>query len=196
MPVRCSILPTLLEKATGLPLAPRYAPEQIAARVGEIASALDTEPREPALVLIGILKGGSFLLADLARRLSRPAACEYISVRRAEGVDEILQIDFFTGFAVRDRPIVLVKDVVHTGVIETYLSEQLRADGATDVRLAAIVDKPAERRTAIVCDFPLFTADDGIFAGYGMEYRGRYGNLPWVGEVTDSARETTGSSRP
>lgn len=184
-----------MHKKNGLSLATLYSPEQIASRVGEIASALNSEPREDALVLIAILKGASFFLADLARRLSRPAACEYISVRRAEGAHDVLQIDFFTGFAVRGRPVLLLKDVSNTGVIETYLSEQLRSDGASEVRLAAIVDKPSERHTAIVCDFPLFTAERGIFAGYGMEYRGQFGNLPWIGEIPGPVRETAGPVR-
>jgi hypoxanthine phosphoribosyltransferase len=184
-----------LRKPEDVPLVSRYAPEQIAARVGEIAALLDGEPHKPDLILVGILKGASFLLSDLARALTRPAACEYINVKRMEGADEILQIDFETGFAVRDRPVLLVKDVVNTGVIETYLTQQFQADGASGVRLAAIVDKPSERRTAIACDFPLFTAESGVFAGYGMEYRGRYGQLAWVGEVPSSARETSGSAR-
>lgn len=179
-----------LNKEDARSLAPLYAPEQIATRVAEIGSALDGEPHDGPLVLIAILKGASFFLADLARRLSRPVACEYMSVRRAEGAHDVLQIDFFTGFPVRDRSVLLLKDVVNTGVIETYLSEQLRSEGASEVRLAAIVDKPSERHTAIVCDFPLFVAERGVFAGYGMEYRGRFGHLPWIGEVPDSLRET------
>ena len=184
-----------MRKPEQVPLALRWAPEQIAGRVAEVASALDAEVRDPHLILVGILKGASFLLSDLARKLERATACEYISVRRAEGADEILQIDFVTGFAVRGRPVLLVKDVVNTGVIETYLAQQFQADGAAGVRLAAIVDKPGERRTEIACDFPLFTAETGVFAGYGMEYRGRYGQLPWIGEVPDSSRETSDSRR-
>ena len=118
-----------MRKPEQVPLALRWKPEEIAARVAEVASALDREVREPHLILVGILKGASFLLADLARKL------------------------------------------------------------------AAIVDKPGERRTEIACDFPLFTAETGVFAGYGMEYRGRYGQLPWIGEVPESSRETIESRR-
>lgn len=164
-------------------LEPRWEAERIAARIAEIAAAIDEERRDVPLVLIGILKGASFFLADLARRVSSPVGCEYINVRREGGSDEILQIDFFTGFSVAGRSLLLLKDVVNTGVIETYLIEQLRAEGAAEVRLAAIVDKRAERTTAIRADFALFTAERGVFAGYGMEYGGHFGNLPYVAEV-------------
>jgi hypoxanthine phosphoribosyltransferase len=78
---------------------------------------------------------------------------------------------------------VLLKDVVNTGVIETYLSDQLRGGGAESVRIAAIVDKPHERKTDLAVDYALFTSEGGTFVGYGMEHRGRWGNLPYVGEI-------------
>lgn len=165
----------------------RYEADRIATRVTEVASALDEEFRERSLVLISILKGASFFLADLARRLSVPVSCEYINVRREKGSDEILQIDFSTGFPVGGRAILLLKDVVNTGIIENYLIEQLRAEGASLVRLAAIVDKPQERKAEISVDFPLFTADRGLFAGYGMEYNGQYAHLPYIAEVQEVA---------
>ena len=157
----------------------------IASRVSEVATALDGEFRDRHLMLIAILKGASFFLTDLARRISVPTSCEYISVRRAEGSGEILQIDFSTHFVLTGRPVLLLKDVVNSGVIENYLIDHVRALGASLVRLAAILDKPKERKTAVPVDFPLFAVEKGIFAGYGMEYKGRYANLPYIGQVQE-----------
>lgn len=161
----------------------RYEADRIAGRVTEVAAALEGEFRGRPLLLISVLKGSSFFLADLARRMTAPVCCEYISVRREKGSDEILQIDFSTGFSVGDKPVLLLKDVVNTGIIESYLIDHLRSSGASVVRLAAIVDKPQERRTEIRVDYPLFAADRGIFCGYGMEYRGQYAHLPYIAEV-------------
>ena len=160
----------------------RFEADRIAARVAEIARRLDEDFRGRSLVLLSILKGAAFFAADLSRRLTIPLRLEYISVRRAEG-EEILQIDFATGFDVAGRAVVLVKDVVNTGVIETYLSDQLRGGGAESVRIAAIVDKPHERKTDLAVDYALFTSEGGTFLGYGMEYRGGFGNLPFVAEI-------------
>jgi hypoxanthine phosphoribosyltransferase len=165
-----------------LNLERRFEADRIAARIGEVARRLDEDFRDQPVVLLSILKGGAFFGADLSRRMQAPLALEYISVKRAG--DEILQIDFVTGFAVAGRPVVLLKDVVNTGVIETYLSDQLRAGGAGSVRIAAIIDKPHERKTDLAVDYPLFTSEGGIFVGYGMEHRGRYGNLPYVAEIS------------
>jgi hypoxanthine phosphoribosyltransferase len=160
----------------------RFEADRIAARIGEIARRLDEDFRDRPLVLLAILKGAALFAADLSRRLTIPLGLEYISVRRAEG-SEILQIDFATGFEIRGRSVVLLKDVVNTGVIETYLSNQLRGGGAESVRIAAIVDKPHERKTDLAVDYALFTSEGGTFVGYGMESRGRWGNLPYVGEI-------------
>jgi len=166
------------------PFERRFEAERIAARVAEVARRVDEDFREQPLVILSILKGGAFFAADLARQLRTPVTLEYISVRRAEGTDEILQIDFATGFDVAGKPVVLLKDVVNTGVIETYLSDQLRGGGGGSVKFAAIVDKPHERKTELSVDYPLFTSEGGTFVGYGMEYRGRYANLPYVAEIS------------
>jgi hypoxanthine phosphoribosyltransferase len=168
-------------------LAPRYTAEAIAARVDEVARALDREFAGQSLVLVSILKGASVFLADLARRVSIPVGCEYISVRRAEHPEKILQIDFFTHFAVGGQSVLLLKDVVNTGVIETYLINTLRDQGAALVKLAAIIDKASERTNDVVVEYPLFSAAGGHFAGYGMEYRGRDANLPYIAEVVGEA---------
>ena len=173
-------------------LEPRYSPETIAERVDAVAHALDAEFAGQSLVLVSILKGASVFLADLARRISVPVACEYISVRRDKHPENILQIDFSTDFVIGGRPVLLLKDVVNTGVIETYLIDHLRDQGASMVKLAAIIDKAGDRTTDIVVAHPLFSAAGGHFAGYGMEYRGRYANLPYIAEVVGDTGPTPG----
>jgi hypoxanthine phosphoribosyltransferase len=167
-----------------LNLERRFEADRIAARIAEVAGRLDEDFRDRSVVLLSILKGAAFFAGDLSRRMRTPLALEYISVRRAEGNDEILQIDFATGFDVSGKHVVLLKDVVNTGVIETYLSNQLQAGGVASVRIAAIIDKPHERKTDLAVDYPLFTSEGGTFVGYGMEHRGRYGNLPYVAEIS------------
>lgn len=166
-----------------LRVEPKYDAERIAARVGELAAWLDREFASEPPALVSILKGSSFLLADLARRMSVPLSCEYISVSRQAAPDEILRIDFATAFPMSERPVVLLKDVVNSGVIETYLMTHLAAAGASRIRLVAIVDKVSERKTDLKVDFALFTAEHGRFAGYGMEAAGRWAHLPYIAEV-------------
>ena len=116
-----------------------------------------------------------------------PLSCEFINVSRQEGSHEVLQIDFATAFPFAGRPVVLLKDVVNSGVIETYLLNQLAAAGAAPIRLVSIVDKRPERKTDLEVDFALFSADRGRFVGYGMELDGRWAHLPYIAEVSEAA---------
>ncbi|MEP6995847.1 MAG: phosphoribosyltransferase family protein [Acidobacteriota bacterium] len=162
----------------------RHDAHQIAERVEAIASEIDRELRGRSAMVVSILKGSAFFMADLTRKMKGAFSCQYLHVRRVEGAHDVLQIDFNTGFTVRDKHVLLLKDVVHTGVIETYLMDQLRDDGAASLSLAAIVDKPLDRKTAVSVDFCLFPAErGGVFAGYGMEYEGLHAHLPDILEV-------------
>jgi hypoxanthine phosphoribosyltransferase len=165
-----------------LRLETRYEADRITGRVRELAAHLDGLYANDPPVLVAVLKGASFLLADVARQMNGPLACEYIAVsRQAEA--EILQIDFATAFPIANRSIVLLKDVVHTGVVETYLMTHLTAAGAASIRLVSIVDKKPDRTTDVVVDFALFSSDRGRFVGYGMEHAGRYAHLPYIAEI-------------
>jgi hypoxanthine phosphoribosyltransferase len=162
----------------------RYESALIADRIEAVAGAIDRDVRKTPLVLVSILKGSAFFMADLARKMRGPFSCEYLHVRRAEGARDVMQIDFTTGFEVRGRHVLLLKDVVHSGVIETYLMEYLRGAGAASLLLAAIVDKPLDRKTNVAVDFSLFTAEgNGLYAGYGMEHDGASAHLPDIYEV-------------
>ena len=162
----------------------RHDSREIAERVDAVAGDIDRQLRGLPVVVVSILKGSAFFMADLARRLHGTFSCQYLHVRRVEGAHDVLQIDFTTGFTVRDKHVLLLKDVVHTGVIETYLMDQLRSEGAAALSLAAIVDKPLDRKTNVGVDFCLFLAEKGgVFAGYGMEFEGLHAHLPDIHEV-------------
>lgn len=162
----------------------RYESRLIAERVEAVAGAIDRDVQDRPLVVVSILKGSAVFLADLVRRMTGPFSCEFLHVRRAEGARDVLQIDFTTGFNVRGKHVLLLKDVVHTGVIETYLMDHLRGAGAESLRLAAIVDRPLDRKTNVPVDFSLFSSEaDGLYAGYGMEHEGLHAHLPDIYEL-------------
>ena len=163
-------------------LAPRHSAREIEARVIETASRIDRDYQSRPLVLVSILKGSAFFLADLSRRLNRAHGYEFINVtRRESGGSESIEIDFSTPLSVAGKDVVVLKDVVNTGIIETYLMNQLRNDGPASIRFAAIVDKPQERRSSLLVDYVLFTDNASeILVGYGMEHGGRYGHLPHI----------------
>jgi hypoxanthine phosphoribosyltransferase len=162
----------------------RYESRLIADRVEAVAGAIDRDLRERPLVVVSILKGAGIFMADLTRRMKGPFACEYLHVRRAAGDGDVLQIDFTTGFAIKGWHVLLLKDVVHTGITESYLMDHLRDGGAASLKLAAIIDRPLDRKVNVPVDFSLFSSEsEELYAGYGMEHEGQHAHLPDIYEV-------------
>lgn len=162
----------------------RYTAADIAQRIKDVGQKITADyPEDGALVLIGILKGAGFFLADLARAIARPSKAEYIDVLRGDLDEEIVDFHFVTKFQVRDKDLIILKDVVRSGVIESYLLNQLREQGPRSIRFAALVDRPHERKSSLLVDYVLLPSEDGVLVGYGMEYKGEAGNLPFIAQV-------------
>lgn len=175
----------------------RFGPDEIANRVYAVGQRIAADFPNGPIVLIAVLKGGALLMADLARAIPRPARLEYIDVIRG-GEEEIVDFHFVTPFDVKGADIIIVKDVIRSGIIESYLSDQLREEGPKSIRFAAIVDRPQERKSSLLVDYVLFPSEDGVLVGYGMEYQGEGGNFPFIGKVRtpgDSPFDRTGPIR-
>jgi hypoxanthine phosphoribosyltransferase len=156
-------------------------------RVQALGRRIDAELAAEDPLVLSLIGGSLVLLADLLRAVSRPLRYELIHVvYGTPQLDETLQIYFPFPIDVGGQSLLLLKDVASTGVIETYLSNELRERGARAVRFAALIDVPSERKTEFAVDYPLFTEErQGAFVGYGLKRDGRYGNLPFLGRIQD-----------
>jgi len=161
----------------------RYGAAEIARRIQDIGRRISYDYPEGPIVLIAILKGAGFFVADLARAVSRPARCEYIDVIRKGDEEEITNINFITSFDAPDANLIVLKDVTRSGVVETYLMNQLREHNPRSIRFAALVDRPQERKSSLLVDYVLFPSEEGVLVGYGMEYHGEGGNFPFIAQV-------------
>lgn len=161
----------------------RYGPAEIARRIQDVGRRISYDYPQGPIVLIAILKGAGFFVADLARAVSRPARCEYIDVIRKGNEEEITNFDFVTPFDVADTNLVILKDVTRSGIVESYLMNQLREQNPRSIRFAALVDRPQERKSSLLVDYVLFPSEEGILVGYGMEYQGEGGNFPFIAQV-------------
>lgn len=160
-----------------------FSAEEIHRRVRELGQRLDRElPGDP--LLVSLLGGSVIFLADLVRAIPRPVRYEFIHVEATGSGEGPRSLHFPVPFAVAGESVVLLKDVVTTGITEVYLVDQLRNQGAREVKLAALVDIPGERRTDVEPDYAVLTAErPGRLVGYGLKHRGRHGNLPYVGRL-------------
>lgn len=167
-------------------ISPLFSAEVIAGRVRELGAAIRQDAGTSEVFLLGILKGASLFLADLLRATAGNVSYGFIDVIRdsADDVADALEIDFLSFTDIRGRNVFVLKDVVTTGIIESYLLGQLRMHQPASLRLVALLDKPAARTTDVKTDFRAFTIEDGaMYAGYGLEQSGQFGNLPYIGRV-------------
>ena len=168
-------------------ITPIFTAEQIATRVRDLGSEIRRDAGHEEVFLLGILKGTALFLADLLRAIPGDASFAFIDVVRDaadQPIADAVEIDFLSFNDIRGRHVYLLKDVVHSGIIENYLFSQLRTHEPASLRLVALLDRPNSRTIDVQADFRAFTIDeDGTWVGYGLEELRRYGNLPYIGRV-------------
>jgi hypoxanthine phosphoribosyltransferase len=169
-------------------IRPVFSAEQIASRVRDVGSEIRRDAGDAEVFLLGILKGTALFLADLLRAIPGPASFAFIDVVRDasdQTTADAVEIDFLSFNDIRGRHVYLLKDVVHSGIIENYLFTQLRTHEPANLRLVALLDRPNARTVDVRTDFRAFTIDeDGTWVGYGLEQMRRFGNLPYIGRMT------------
>jgi hypoxanthine phosphoribosyltransferase len=158
--------------------------EQIQARVRELAREIVRDHPEPAdLHLICVLKGAFMFQADLIRALARPVTIDFMAVSSyAKGTTTSGEVrlikDLDTGL--QGRNVIIVEDIVDTGLTLSYLQEILHARGPRSLRTACLLSKPSRRVVDVKVDYVGFTIEDKFVVGYGLDYAEKYRNLPYI----------------
>jgi hypoxanthine phosphoribosyltransferase len=163
--------------------------EEVQARVGELGAQLaaDYEGRDP--VLVSVLKGSIIFLADLVRAMPIPLAIDLMEVSsygastESSGQVRILK-DLST--SIEGREVIVVEDIIDTGLTLNYLLRYLHDKGPASIRICCLLDKPARRLAPIEIDYRGFTIPDRFVIGYGLDYGERYRNLPYIGVLRPS----------
>jgi len=161
-----------------------YDAQTIENRIVAVGGRIRRELLDHDPLFVSIMGDSVVFLADLIRAIEQPIRFEFVQVHYTASSrdDQILNIHYPISLSVADQTIVIVKDVVASGVIETYLRNQFLDRGASQVFLSALIDLEEERTTDIEVDFRLFAPkSNAAFVGYGLKHRGRYGNLPYIG---------------
>jgi hypoxanthine phosphoribosyltransferase len=164
--------------------------EQIQAKLDELAAGIDEDHRGREVLLVGILKGAFVLIADLARRLTVPVSVDFMAVSsygsatRTSGVVRILK-DLDAD--IEGRHVVLVEDIVDSGLTLNYLLRNLRSRGPASLEVLALLTKPSEQRVDLPIRYHGFEVPDVFVVGYGLDYAERYRNLPFVATLRPEA---------
>ena len=162
--------------------------EQIRARVAELAREIaGSYGPEEDLHLVAILKGAFLFLGDLIRQMDRQVTMDFMAVSsygkgtRSSGEVRMVK-DLDAGL--EGRNVIIVEDIVDTGLTLSYLQEILRARSPKSLRTACLLSKPSRRKVDVKVEYVGFTIEDHFVVGYGLDYGERYRNLPYIGVIT------------
>ncbi len=176
-------------------ITPLFDAARIARAVTDLGRRIGEEIGGEDPLVVSLLGGSVIFLADLLRSIASPLRFEFIHVAYSSGGAEaqVLEIQYPMPLDLGGQSLLLLKDVVASGVIESYLASQFRERGARAVRFAALIDMPEERKIGFAIDYAAFTVPrEGTLVGYGMKHGGRFGNLPYIGRFTapEESRES------
>jgi hypoxanthine phosphoribosyltransferase len=159
--------------------------ERIQARVRELGAQIARDYAGRELVLVGVLKGSFLFLADLARAIpSHDLRVEFLGVQSygdETSSSGVVQITFDLTKPIDGKHVLVVEDIVDTGLTMDYIISNLQTRHPASVKLCALLHKPARMKKACVIDYLGFTIEDLFVIGYGLDYAQRYRNLPFIG---------------
>lgn len=152
----------------------------IARRVEELGARISADYRGREPLMVGILKGSTIFLADLVRAVDLPVTVDFVAISSyghsttSSGVVRILK-DLEE--SIEGRHVLIVEDIVDTGLTLNYLRENLLARMPASLKICALLDKPSRRKVPVPVDYLGFTIPDEFVVGYGLDYREQYRNL-------------------
>ncbi|MDN5293717.1 MAG: hypoxanthine phosphoribosyltransferase [Eubacteriales bacterium] len=155
--------------------------EAIAERVRELGEQISRDYQGKNLLVVGILKGALVFMADLVRQINIPVRLDFMVVSSYGSSSEtsgVVRILKDLDMSVEGWHVLLVEDIIDTGLTLKYLRDNLLARGPESVKICALLDKPARRRVEVQADYCGFTIPDAFVVGYGLDYAEKYRNLP------------------
>jgi hypoxanthine phosphoribosyltransferase len=172
-----------------------FTREQIAARVVELARDISRDYALHPPLLISVLKGAVYFLTDLSRAIEIPVAVDFMAVTSygsAPAQSGVVRLIKDLDVEITNRHVVLVEDIIDTGLTAGYLLRLLQARSPASLQICTLLDRPRRR---ILEELPIayrgFEVPDRFLVGYGLDYRERYRHLPFIGVLKESALQAS-----
>lgn len=158
-----------------------FSPVEIADRVAELGAEISADYADRSLVLIGLLKGVTFFLADLARAVTRPLAIDFLAVAaRTDTNDEPVRLSTSLDLDIRGQHVLMIEDITTTGLTLDFVLRRLRALEPASLEVCVLFDKRERRLIDLPVRYTGFSVPNAFVVGYGLDYRQLYRNLPFL----------------
>lgn len=172
--------------------------QRIQKRVRDLGLAISRDYAGQELMVVTILKGAAIFAADLVRSITVPLSMEFMEVHSYDGTESTAQVTMVKDLQapVADQNLLLVEDIVDTGLTLSHLAERLEARNPRSLRICALLSKPDRRVIPVSIDYLGFSIPDEFVVGYGLDYRGHYRNLPDIQVWENAGQEGFGGTPP
>ena len=167
-------------------VTPFLSAEDIRQRIASLAQQIRADAPDADLHFIGVLKGSVFFLADLLRAMPGTVTMDFIAVASYAGTRSSGEVRLIkdVDYSLQNRHVIVVEDIVDTGLTLHYLQDILRARGPASLRTACLLSKPSRRKIEVPVEYVGFTIDDRFVVGYGLDYNEHHRHLPYIGVLT------------
>ena len=162
--------------------------EEIDAKVKELGKQITEDYRGKNLMLVGILKGAVIFMAELAKNIDMPILMDFMAVSsygKSSTSTGVVRIIKDLDCSIEDKDILIIEDIIDTGLTLSYLTDNLRKRGAKSVKICTLLDKPDRRKAEVPVHYRGFLVPDEFVVGFGLDYAEQYRNLPFVAALKE-----------
>lgn len=166
--------------------------EELAERIRQLGQQITEDYEGKDLIVVGILKGASLFMSDLIRKIEGKISIDFMVVSSYGNASEtsgVVRIIKDLDMDMTDKHILLVEDIIDTGLTLAYLKEYLCNRKAASVRICTLLDKPCRRSKPVDVEYIGFEVPDEFIIGYGIDYAEKYRNLPYIASLKRSVYE-------
>lgn len=161
-----------------------FSEQQLADKVKELGARISADYADKNPLIVSVLKGSYVFMADLTRQITIPCNIDFMAVSSygagTKTTGEV-QIIKDIGSKIDGRHLIIVEDILDSGVTLSFLMKVLKARGAASIRLCTLLSKPERRKVDVPIDYLGFEIPDAFVVGYGLDYAEKYRNLPYIG---------------
>lgn len=167
--------------------------QQLQVEIAELGAQITQDYQGKNLLLVGVLKGALLFIVDLARAIDLPVELDFMAISsygaatESSGIVRILK-DLETSLEGRD--VLVVEDIIDSGLTLNYILENLRNRNPASLKVCALLNKPSRRKINVPVDYHGFDIPDAFVVGYGLDFKQRYRNLPFVGVLKPELYQT------
>ena len=165
-----------------------YTEQQIQEKIAELAQQINRDYNGEKLIIIAVLKGALYFVADLTRHLTMPLNIDFISIgstREELNMTGVIRFTKNVSLNLTGQHVLLVEDVIGTGFTLGFIYQHLETFGPASLKICTLLDNPSERILTIPIDYICFTMPDLFLVGYGLDYNEEYRNLRYIAEYRE-----------